>query len=684
MNSDRSRDGESMKRKRSGWDWKSWILWGVMIAGILSAHGMSATAEEIGSKGLITVNFQDTDLRVVIQFISELTGKNFIVDSKVKGRVTVISPTKITIEEAYRMFESILEVEGYTTVPAGRIIKIVPAREAKQSGIHTVPDRERRALRGEQFVTRIIHLNYIDADSVTPVIKPLVSRESSLVTYSYTNDIILTDRIPNVRKILNVLEELDVEGFQVEISVLPLEFADAKELASELLTIFEAKAVPTARPTKRATRPAVTGVATKRPVKIIPDERTNSLVVVASGDDTRQVEEIVAKLDVPPPIGKGRINVVYLRNADAEELAKTLQEITVAGKKVEVPGQKGVELAGDVIITPDKATNSLVITASPQDFEVLRGVIEQLDIRRPQVFVEGLIMEVSMDTLRELGVEFRSVPEDLAKDTSEADTEVFGGTSFIGPLTDPFSLQGLALGAADGTITFGGVTFLNVGALIRALQTDTSTNILSTPHLMTTDNEEAEIIVAENVPFRVRTTATASGFPVEEIERKDVGLTLRITPQISEGDFLRLNLYEEISQVQPAGTVEGATDLTTLKRSARTTVVVQDHQTVVIGGLIADNITESVSKVPWLGDIPLLGHLFRSTQTTNTKRNLLIIITPHIVRTSTDLEGVYKEKRGEMEEIVQESPMAKERMRLPIERREMMIEEIIQDEGIRP
>jgi len=428
----------------------------------------------------------------------------------------------------------------------------------------------------------------------------------------------------------------------------------------------------------------VTGVTTKRPVKIIPDERTNSLVVVASGDDTRQVEEIVARLDVPPPIGKGRINVVYLKNADAEELAKTLQEITAAGKKVEVPGKKGVELAGDVIITPDKATNSLVITASPQDFEVLRGVIEQLDIRRPQVFVEGLIMEVMMNTLRELGVEFRSVPEDLAKDTSEADTEVFGGTTFIGPLTDPFSLQGLALGAADGTITFGGVTFLNVGALIRALQTDTSTNILSTPHLLTTDNEEAEIIVAENVPFRVRTTATASGFPVEEIERKDVGLTLRITPQISEGDFLRLNLYEEISQVQPAGTVQGATDLTTLKRSARTTVVVQDHQTVVIGGLIADNVTEAVSKVPWLGDIPLLGHLFRSTSKTNAKTNLLIIITPHIVRTSKDLEGVYKEKRGEMEEIVRESPMARERMQLPIERREMMIEEIIKDEGIRP
>jgi general secretion pathway protein D len=661
-----------------------WILTGVFVGWFVFSNPVDLTAQQISNKGLITVNFQDTDLRVVIKFISELTGKNFIVDSKVKGRVTVISPTKITIEEAYRMFESILEVEGYTTVPAGPIIKIVPAREAKSRGIDTVPDKERRALRGEQFVTRIIHLDYIDADTVVPVVKPLVSKESSLVTYSYTNDIILTDTIPNVRKILNIINELDIEGFQVEITVLPLEFANAKDLAAELLTIFEIKAAPTRQPVKRTARTQAAGVAAKRVVKIIPDERTNSLVVVASGDDTRQVKTLVAKLDVPPPKGKGRINVVYLKNADAEELATTLKELTAGGRKVEVPGKKGVELAGEVVITPDKPTNSLVITASPQDFELLKEVIEQLDIRRLQVFVEGLIMEVSMDTLRQLGIEFRSVPDDLAKDVSQADTEVFGGTSFSVPLSDPFTASGLVLGVAEGTITFGGVTFLNVGALIRALETDTDTNILSTPHLLTTDNEEAEIVVAENVPFLVRTTATASGFPVEEIERKDVGLTLRITPQISEGDFLKLNIYQEISQVQPAGTVQGAIDLTTLKRSAKTTVVVKDHQTVVIGGLIADNLTDSVSKIPWLGDIPLLGHLFRSTQTTSRKNNLLIIITPHIIRTSRDIESFYKQKRGELESALEESPFLKKWGEgFTTERLRVKPDEIIRDEGIR-
>jgi general secretion pathway protein D len=652
--------------------------------GLLLVSVGAGVAEGASNKGLITVNFQDTDLRVVIKFISELTGKNFIVDSKVKGRVTVISPTKITIEEAYRMFESILQVAGYTTVPAGRVIKIVPAREARSTGIDTISKTERRILKGEQFVTRIVHLNYIDADSVTPVIKPLLSRESSLVTYAYTNDIILTDIIPNVHKVLEILRELDVEGFQVEISVFPLEYAGAKDLASELLTIFEVQATARARTVKRTQQATVTTAGTKRAIKIIPDERTNSLIVVASADDTRQVRDLVEKLDVPSPKGKGRINVIYLKNADAEELAPTLKEITTIGKKVAVPGQKAVELAGDVVITPDKATNSLIITASPQDFEVLRDVVERLDIRRLQVYVEGVIMEVSMERLHELGVQFRAAPEDLAKDTSVADTEVFGGTLFGTAIQDPFSLEGLVLGAADGTITFGGTTFLNVGVLVRALQKDADTNILSTPHLLTTDNEEAEIVVAENVPFKVRTTATASGFPVEEIERKDVGLTLRLTPQISEGDFVKLNIYQEISSVQPSGTVEGATDLTTLKRSARTTVVVQDHQTVVIGGLISDDISSSVSKVPWLGDMPLLGHFFRSTSQIGKKKNLLIIITPHVIRTSSDLEGFYKEQREEMETTHRSSRISQQRaMDRLTNRKKIEPETMIRDEGIR-
>jgi len=431
-----------------------------------------------------------------------------------------------------------------------------------------------------------------------------------------------------------------------------LQFANAKVLATELLSIFKVKPAPTRRRVRRRARRAVTAARPRRVVKIISDERTNSIVLVANAEDTVTIRKVIRDLDVPAPVGKGKINVYYLRNADAEEMAKVLTDITSKAKPTKEP-KKGVEFAGEVIITPDESTNSLVITASPQDYEVLKAVIEKLDIRRLQVFVEGLIMDVSMDKVRELGVEWQVSDVDYDKSFHDATYKPFSGTSF-GDInqarTNPFDLTGLILGAADGTITFGGETLLNIAALIRALQTDTDVNILATPHLLTMDNQEAEIIVAENVPFKVRSTATASGFPVEEIERKDVGLTLRITPQISEGDFIRLEIYQEISNVleQP---IAGASDLVTAKRSGKTTVVVKDHQPVVLGGLIQDTMDDSVQKVPWLGDIPLMGNLFKVTKHSGGKNNLLIVITPHIVRTAEDLEGFYKEKKAKIKKF---------------------------------
>jgi general secretion pathway protein D len=633
-------------------------LWAFMILFLLVFSVLTPPSWAQRGREQISIDFHDADIRAVIKFISELTGKNFVVDSKVKGKVTVISPTKITIEEAYRMFESILEVEGYTTVPAGKAIKIIPAREAKEKGIEAISPKRGVLPSDDRIITRIIHLRFIDADSLLTVIKPLVSKESSLVSYAYTNDIILTDVASNIKKILTIIEELDVEGFQEELSVVPLEYADAKTLAAELKTIFEEKAkAPTVTPARRR-RPGTVPVAGKRIIKIIPDERTNSVVLVANADDTATMKKVIRDLDVPAPKGKGRINVYYLRNADAEEIAKVLTDITAKAKPKKEPG-KGIEFAGEVIITPDKSTNSLVITASPQDYEVLRGVIEKLDIRRLQVFVEGLIMDVSMDKARELGMEWQFSKVEYDKSFRDATTKPFGGTSF-GDINrarvNPFDLTGLILGAADGTITFGGETFLNIAALIRALQTDSDVNILATPHILTMDNQEAEIIVAENVPFKVRTTATASGFPVEEIERKDVGLTLRLTPQISEGDFVRLEIYQEISNVLEQQ-LAGASDLITAKRSAKTTVVVKDHQPVVLGGLIQDTMDDSVQKVPWLGEIPLMGALFKVTRHTAGKNNLLIVITPHIIRTASDLEGFYEEKKDEIKKFQEESEL---------------------------
>jgi len=637
-------------------------LWGFMILFLLVLFLSIPSPWAQRREERISIDFHDADIGAVIKFISELTGKNFVVDSKVKGKVTVIAPTKITIEEAYRMFESILEVEGYTTVPAGKAIKIIPSREAKEKGIEAISPKRGFVLSEDRIITRIIHLKFIDADSVLTVIKPLVSKESSLVSYAYTNDIILTDVASNIKKILTIIEELDVEGFQEELSVVSLEYADAKTLAAELKSIFEEKtATPKVTPVRRP-RPGTTPAAGKRVIRIIPVERTNSIVLVANAEDTVTLKKVISDLDVPAPVGKGKINVYYLRNADAEEMAKVLMEIASKAKPTKEP-KKGVEFAGEVIITPDKSTNSLVITASPQDYEVLKAVIEMLDIRRLQVFVEGLIMDVSMDKVRELGVEWQLSNVEWDKSFRDATYKPFAGTSF-GDInkarTSPFDLTGLILGAADGTITFGGETFLNIAALIRALQTDSDFNIMATPHLLTMDNQEAELIVAQNVPFKVRSTATASGFPVEEIERKDVGLTLRITPQISEGDFVRLEIYQEISNVSETQ-IEGATDLITNKRSTKTTVVVKDHQPIVLSGLIQDNVDDSVQKVPWLGDIPLMGNLFKVSKHTARKNNLLIVLTPHIIRTAQDLEGFYQEKKAQIKEFQKESRIRKDK-----------------------
>ena len=643
-------------------DWLKSRLWGLIILFLLVSFIAVPSSWAQRGEERISIDFHEADIHAVIKFISELTGKNFVVDSKVKGKVTVISPTKITIEEAYRMFESILEVEGYTTVPAGKAIKIIPSREAKEKGIEAISPSGRDFLGEDRIITRIIHLKFIDGQSLLSVIKPLVSKESSLVSYPYTNDIILTDVASNIKKILTIIQELDVEGFQEEISVVSLEYADAKTLAAELKSIFEEKTKAPVAPVARRPRtsPGAAPAAGKRIIRIIPDDRTNSIVLVANVDDTASMKMVIDDLDIPAPKGKGKINVYYLKNADAEEIAKVLTEITSKARPTKEP-KKGVEFAGEVIITPDKSTNSLVITASPQDYEVLRGVIEKLDIRRLQVFVEGLIMDVSMDKVRELGVEWQLTDVEFDRSFRDATMKGFGGTSF-GDInqarTNPFDLTGLILGAADGTISFGGETFLNIAALVRALQTDSDFNILATPHLLTMDNQEAELIVAENVPFKVRTTATASGFPVEEIERKDVGLTLRITPQISEGDFVRLEIYQEISNVSEKQ-IEGATDLVTNKRSTKTTIVVKDHQPVVLSGLLQDTVDDAIQKVPFLGDIPLMGNLFKATKHTGRKKNLLIVLTPHIIRTASDLEGYYEEKKDEMKKIQEESKARK-------------------------
>ncbi|WP_025323930.1 type II secretion system secretin GspD [Deferrisoma camini] len=627
------------------------------IALVLAAWVTAASA----APKAITMNFKDAEIEAVVQFISELTGRNFILDEKVRGKITVIAPGKVTPEEAYQVFQAILNVKGFTIAPVtDKVYKIVATREAKQTSIETM---EEGAEPGERFVTRLLPLKFVQAETVAGILAPLVSKDSSVVAYAPTNTLILTDSLSNIERLVKIIDALDVKTVDTVFEVIPIRYAAAETLAKNLSQAVTQKGrTVRRRPTPRG-KANVQVQAEQVSVKIIPDSRTNSLIVIADPQTLAEIKKMIQALDVEIPRGSGKINVYYLKYADAENVASVLTAISKSAGTKAKPGQPQVkrpkvtevpvEFEEPVQITADKATNSLVIIASPRDYETLTAVIEKLDVRRPQVLVEAAILEMSYEKSLELGVEWRTV-----NDISRDQPNVFGGTNFgtITPLMqNPLNVPtGLFLGAVKGTITFNNQTFLNVGALIRALQKSGDVNVLSTPHILTTDNEEAEIVVSDNIPFQTSQKFDTNGNPIFTFEYRDVGLTLRITPQINDDDYVKLKLFQEISQIVSTTTGTSTNAPTTTRRSAKTTVVVKDQTTVVIGGLIKDNTQVNVSSVPCLGDIPFLGALFRTSSNANQKTNLLIFLTPHIIRTMDQITEITREKRATFDRGVME------------------------------
>ena len=653
---------------------------------------------------MVTMDFQDVDLTVLIKFISELTGRNFILDEKVKGKkVTVISPTKITKEEAYRVFESILEIKGLSTVPAGKVIKIVPAKEAVEKNLRTLFGREKTPI-SDTLVTRLIPLEYVAAEEMVKVLKPLMSRESQIDSYAATNTLIITETGSNIDRLIRILEQLDIKADEMMIEVIPLQYASAVILAKQIQELLQASApsggaTPSSR---RATRtrasaatpasPAKTGsTQTEFTGKIIPDDRTNSVIILTTETQLRDIRELIQKLDYDTPRAYGNIQVYYLEYAKAEDTAKVLTELVSGVRSPSSSsgnggGQASISPAvartlasfeGDVSITADGPTNSILIVASPRDYQTLRNVVEKLDIRRKQVYVEGVVMEVNPSFSRDLGFEYRGSVPLQSGDT--VDQFLIGGTNFQQG-TDQLeqSLTGLApttTGAAGTTSLFplvmGDRSGLNVGAvfdrikiptpdgksisipantfLLHALQSSTKANILSTPHLIAIDNEEAEIVVGKNVPF-VTSTSQSTVSTMTQIQRQNVGLTLRFTPQITEGDYVQLKLFQEISALitSPIGQDVNRVGPTTSTRTASNTVLVRDGQTIIVGGLVDDRVEKVKSGVPWLQDIPGLGWLFRYEKENVEKSNLLIFLTPTIVREDQDVQRLYEEKKREM------------------------------------
>jgi general secretion pathway protein D len=590
----------------------------------------------------ISMDFDQVDIKTFIKFISELTGKNFVVDEKVRGKVTVFSPSKISVEEAYRVFESVLEVNSLTTVPSDKVIKVIPSVEARQKSIETRKETTLVRRPDDRMITQIKPLLYADSQEIRKVLAPLISREGVVVAYEPTDTLIITDYQSNIQRVLRIIDELDVQLQEAVISVMPLQYATADKLAEKILKLVEQKQRPGRA---RGGAPQL---------KIVPEERMNALIVLADRPGTQMIEGLVKTLDQPTPRGGGNIQVVHLENAMAEDLAKVL-----LGLPTKQPAEKGKEpaISTEVKIAADKATNSLVITAKPEEFAVLDSIIKQLDTPRRQVFVEALFVEVSSTKDLSLGVNW-NLADTVNKNVRK--TLVLGGSNpnplpaLVDTTTGAFiPPSGFAVGALAYPFTFGNVTVNNLAALIQAIQTDTKFNVIATPQLMTLDNQEATVVVAENIPYSTRLDlgTSTTDRAIQQFEYRDVGVTLKVTPQINEKRFVKMKIHEEVSKVVSQQTVEGILAPTTRKRSAETLVEVKDGETVVIAGLIGEDTTSTRSSVPCLGDIPVLGWLFQSSSRSKDPTNLFVFLTPHIVTNPEEAGQIYQERSEHMQDL---------------------------------
>jgi general secretion pathway protein D len=621
-------------------------LW-VLLAGFAARVEAQAPSPDNTAEGrFVSIDFNNVDIRVFIKFISELTGKNFIVDDRVKGKVTVISPEKITMKEAFRVFESVLEVHGFTTVPSGKVIKIVSSPEARTKSIETLLLQEASASPEDNVVTRIIPLKFADPAAIRKLFTPLISKNSVMLAYPPTGMLVVTDVNSNIHRLLGILEAIDVPGIGQEISVVHLAHADAEKISKIIEAIFK----ETASGKKKAV---------SIQIRMAADERTNTLILRGSEDDTRRVKGLISLLDREAPQGKGNIRVYYLENASAEDLAKVMMDLP--GKSpAKTKRAPAAAVSSKVKVTADKATNSLIIQAEKEDYEILEEIIAKLDIPRSMVYIECLIMEVNVEKAFQVGVEWKAGGTTEIGDNNSLFGGGFSGSDYSSingmyPSTTSTggSLpSGFSLGIFGEAINIGGVFFPNIAAIIEAYKKDEDVQIISTPQILTTDNEEAKIYIGKNIPYQTK-TSTNNNDTYNSFEYKDVGTTLKITPQISQDRLVRLVISQEVTKLE---TLVGNPQPTTLKRTIDTTVIVQDRSTVVIGGLIDDNYSMNETKVPLLGDIPILGWLFRSESKSRDKTNLFVFLTPRVIKNPGEAGNVYREKQDAMDRLREQSP----------------------------
>jgi general secretion pathway protein D len=602
----------------------------------------------------VTFNFVDVDLSTITKFISEITGKNFIFDERVKGKITIIAPSKLSVEDAFNLFTAVLELKGFTVIPSGvDAYKIIPAAEAKQMGMQIATAR---LPVNESYIARLISLKYISSDDALKFLQPVVSKDGHISAFGPGNLLLVIDSGLNIEKILSIVDVIDQPSVREEPEIVLLKYSSADAITKILNEGISRK-------TK-----AMPGQPSAGEAKAVADPRLNAVVLFGDKGMRESLKGLIALLDVPSPEAQGRINVYFLENADATELSKVIEGILKGVQPVRqvVTGTTGApvtpfEAAGGITITPDKATNSLVIVASPSDYLNLLQVIKQLDKRRKQVYVEAMIVEASIDKLRELGTKWRVTAENNGEpvviggfgtmDATSLQDVIYGLTGLTAGGMGNFLDVPLTTTGSDGTVTTSTLTVPGFAALFNLNEFRDSVNVLSTPQILTSDNKEAEIVVGENVPFvsQRERDITTTNTVLNSIDRKDVGITLRITPQITEGDYVKLDIYQEISALSQNQSDNILINIgpTITKRSTKTSVVVKDNQTVVIGGLMQEKQEESLTKVPLLGDIPVLGWLFRYKSTSKNKTNLIVFLSPHVIREEGQLARLTDNKKLE-------------------------------------
>jgi general secretion pathway protein D len=623
----------NMKKTRSGFFRR--LTLSVLLL-VLALPPQQAWAQ---TQGPIVLNFVNADIPSVIKAVGELTGKNFIIDPRVKGTVIITSTKPVPRNQVYPILLSALRMQGFAAIESHGMVKIVPEGDAKQN--FSVTRGKQINESGDRIVTQVYPLQYESAVQLTTVLRPLISPNNAVAALANSNTLVITDYADNVRRLNAIIEAADQPSAN-DTALIRLNHVSAVDLAQSLGRLMSDGA------------PAAGQPGSSR-LLIVPDMRSNSLLVRSDNPARIQtLRELVAGLDVAGAAG-GNIHVVYLRNAEATKLAETLRGIfsgeapaalsaltavtTTPAASPATAASPVSSASGGNMILADASTNSLIISAPDVTYNALRAVIDKLDARRAQVFVEALVVEITAEKAAEFGIQWQDL-----RGIDRSGTNFIGGTNLGGRGTGSNIIdasanlgalgQGLNIGLVSGTIDIPGLGVVtNLGALARALESDANANILSTPNLLTMDNEEAKIVVGQNVPFitgqYAQTGTTTTPSPFQTIERRDVGLTLRVRPQVSEGGSVKMQIYQEISSLRSTTT---AADVITDKRSIDSTVLVDDGRIIVIGGLIQDSMQDGVDKVPVLGDIPLIGHLFRSEKRSRMKTNLMVFLRPHVLR----------------------------------------------------